>query len=382
VAVAGGLALIGSHGDNRAAAQSAELALKRIGNFTRPVQVAHTPGLPKLLFVVEQRGTIRVLRGGRELARPLLNIRNRVHFVFREPGLLSIAFHPTFPRNRSFFAFYVNKDGNIQIDRFRSRRGRPARADLQSRRKVIEIPHPSNSHFGGQLRFGPGKLLYVSTGDGSAGGDRESTAQDTSTLLGKLLRIIPRPKGGHRFPPANPFVGRTGRNAIFSLGFRNPWGFSFDRRTGDLWIADVGEKRWEEVNRVTRAQARGANFGWSCREGPEEFERARAGCAHVDPSGLTDPVHAYPTFDDHAGCAIIGGNVVRGRGGPRGLRGRYVYGDYCTGEIRSFNPANPSETDEATGLNAGFGLSSLGEARRGAVYATSENGGLYRIVSR
>jgi glucose/arabinose dehydrogenase len=379
-AVAAAAAIAG--GGERAEAQSTGLALQRVGNFNRPVQVTHAPNRPKLVFVVEQRGTIRVLRGGRTLPRPLLNIQRFVHYNRGEAGLLSVAFHPAYPRNRSFFVFYSNNDGNIQVDRFRSRRGQPARANRGSRRTVIEIPHPSNRHFGGQLRLGPGGFLYLTTGDGSRGGDAEENAQDKRSLLGKLLRIIPRPRGGHRSPPTNPFVGERGHNQIFSLGLRNPWGFAFDRRTGDIWIADVGERRWEEVNHVTRGEARGANFGWSCREGPEAFQGAPEACAAVPPTEFTDPVYFYPIFDDHPGCAVIGGHVARGRGAPARLRGRYLYGDYCTGEIRSFRPANPGQTDAATGVGVGFGLSSLDEGPRGRLYAATTEGTVHRIVSR
>jgi glucose/arabinose dehydrogenase len=381
LAVATGVTPSGSGGHDKADAQPAGLALKQIGTFQRPVDIVHAPQRSGLLYVVEQAGTIRVVRGGRKLARPLLNIRGRVRSVRQEAGLLSVAFHPRYPSNRSFFVFYSNTEGNIQVDRFRSRPGRPARANRASRRTVIEIPHPSDSHFGGQLRFGPGGLLYMTTGDGSPGRDPEGNAQSTGALLGKLLRIKPRPKGGHRSPPANPFVGRAGRNQIYSFGLRNPWGLSFDRRTGDIWIADVGQNRWEEINHVTRAQARGANFGWNCREGLEEYERAPRTCDRVERSEFTDPVLVYPIFDRDE-CAVIGGHMVRGRAAPLALRGRYIHGDWCTGEIRSFRPANPPGTDAPVGLNTGFGLSSFGEGRRGAIYAASTQGPLYRIIER
>jgi glucose/arabinose dehydrogenase len=286
------MALVGGHAGARAEAQSPRLALRTVGNFDQPVYVAHAPRRPRLLFVVERPGTIRVLRKGRRLARPLLDIRGRVRTVGTEEGLLSVALHPRYPRNRSFFVYYVNNEGDIQGDRFRSRPGRPARANRRSRRTVITVPHPVHSnHNGGQLQFGPGGLLFLATGDGGGAGDPRGNAQSKRSLLGKLLRIRPRPRGGHRSPRANPFVGRAGRNQIYSLGLRNPWRFSFDRRTGDIWIADVGQGRWEEINHTTRNEARGGNFGWNCREGPEPSATRRR-CA---PAGRASPSPSTPT---------------------------------------------------------------------------------------
>jgi glucose/arabinose dehydrogenase len=376
-------AAVGVAGETRggAEAQAQRLALKQIGTFDAPTHVAHAPRRPRLLYVVEKPGTIRVVRRGKRIRRPFLDIRGRVRDA-GEAGLLSVAFHPRFPRNRQFYVYYVSARGNIQVDRFRSRRGTPLRAAPRSRRSVITVPHTRGNHFGGQLGFGRGGLLYVGTGDGGGSGDPDENAQDRRSLLGKLLRIKPRPRGGHRSPRGNPFVGGPGRDQIFSLGLRNPWRFSLDRRTNDLWIADVGQNRWEEVNRVSVREGRGANFGWNCREGTEAFAGASAACAGIDPSSFTEPVHTYPIFGGRPQCAIVGGHVVRDRG-PAPLRGRYVYGDHCSGEIHSLaaGAANPSATDRPTGLRVGQ-LSSFGEGRRGWTYLTSLNGTVHRIVSR
>jgi glucose/arabinose dehydrogenase len=379
------LSLHGGQGGGLANGQAQRVALKQIGSFNQPSYVAHAPRRPRLLYVVEQPGTIRVLRRGRTLSRPFLDIRNRVRSVGTEEGLLSVAFDPRFPRNRSFFVYYVNNAGDIQVDRFRSRPRRPARANPRSRSTVIEIPHPTfSNHNGGQLQFGPGGLLFLATGDGGGGGDPDANAQDPGSLLGKLLRIRPQPQGGHRSPRSNPFVGRAGRNQIYSLGLRNPWRFSFDRRTNDISIADVGQNRWEEINHTARGEARGANFGWNCFEGLEPFAGASPACERIDRSELTEPVHVYPIFGGRPECAVVGGYVVRGRGGPAPLRGRYVYGDFCSGEIRSLNPsaANPSRTDRPAGLPRVSQLSSFGEGPRGALFVTSRVGPVHRIVSR
>jgi glucose/arabinose dehydrogenase len=376
-----GLALRGGDGGVTAHGQGQDLALRQIGNFDQPTYVAHAPRRPGLLYVVERGGTIRVLRRGGKLARPLLNIRDRVRSAGSEEGLLSVAFHPAYPRNRSFFVYYVDSAGDIQVDRFRSRPGRPARANPRSRRSVIRIPHPTfSNHNGGQLQFGPDGFLYLGTGDGGGSGDPRGNAQSNRSLLGKLLRIEPRPRGGHRSPRTNPFAGRSGRNQIYSLGLRNPWRFSFDRRTDDLSIADVGQGRWEEISHVTLARARGANFGWNCREGREPFASPAPACAGR--AGFAEPVHAYRTHVDGT-CAVTGGYVVRGRGGPAAMRGRYVYGDFCSGEIRSLDPyaADPSATDRAAGLTVGR-LSSFGQGHRGRTYAVSLSGPVHRIISR
>jgi len=364
-------------GGDRSEAQSG-LGLARIGTFDQPVHVAHVARKRKLLYVVEQPGTIRVLRKGRRLGRPLLNIRGRVRSGGEE-GLLSVAFHPRFPKNRSFFVYYTNDAGNIQVDRYRTRKKQPksaTRAKPRSRRTVISIRHPgASNHNGGQLQFGPGGQLFLATGDGGGSGDPNGNAQNRRSLLGKLLRIKPKPRGGHRSPKSNPYVGRRGRNQIFSIGLRNPWRFSFDRRNGSLWIADVGQDRFEEINHRTLPRARGANFGWNCREGREPFGGAAPVCGQR--SGFTNPVHVY----GDPGCAVTGGYVARGRGAPRQLRGRYVYGDFCTGDIRSLHPANPSGSDQSTGLTIGA-LTSFGEGRRGKLYAASRSGAVHRIVSR
>ena len=354
------------------------LGLARIGNFNQPVHIAHAPRKPRLLYVVERQGTIRVLRKGRRLGKPLLDIRGPVQSAGGEEGLLSVAFHPRFPKNRSFFVYYTNNAGNIQVDRFRTRKGQPRRATRAkpgTRRTVIAIRHPgASNHNGGQLQFGPGGLLFLATGDGGGGGDPNGNAQNRRSLLGKLLRIKPKPRGGHRSPKSNPFRGRRGRNQVFSIGLRNPWRFSFDSRNGSLWIADVGQERFEEINHTTIAAARGANFGWNCREGLEPYPGAAPVCGQR--SGFTNPVHVYGS-----GCAVTGGYVGRGRAAPGPLRGRYVYGDFCTGQIRSLHPANPSGSDQSTGLSVSQ-LSTFGEGRHGRLYAASLSGAVHRITAR
>jgi glucose/arabinose dehydrogenase len=353
------------------------VALKRIGSFDQPVHVAGAPGFPRLLFVVEQAGRVRVLRGGKRQRRPFLDIRGLVSSG-GERGLLSIAFPPDYPRSKRFYVYFTDRQGDIRVDEFK-RRG-ATRAARGSRRGVIEIPHRENSnHNGGQLQF-LGGLLYLGTGDG--GGDLAGNAQDRGSLLGKLLRIDPRPSGGRPYsiPADNPFVGPTpGRGEVYSYGLRNPWRFSFDTvnaKRPRIAIGDVGQSRFEEIDYTTVAAARGANFGWNAFEG---FSRYPGGAP--DPGGTTKPIFAYPLARAGGSCSVIGGYVVGDRRLP-GLRGRYVYADLCEGELRSLSPRlGRVRGDRKLGLRVPT-PTSFGEDTRGRLYVTSLEGPVYRLVPR
>jgi hypothetical protein len=357
------------------------LALKRIGRFDSPTYVAGAPGYPKLLFVVEQPGKVVVLRSGRKLRRPFLDIRGLVGYG-GERGLLSIAFPPDYRQSRRFYVYYTDDAGNIRIDEFR--RASPTRAARGSRRTVIEIPHPVNAnHNGGQLQF-LGDLLYFGTGDGGAGGDPPNNAQNKGVLLGKLLRIDPRPSHGRPYtiPPDNPFVGKPGRDEIYSYGLRNPFRFSFDTTTAAqprIAIADVGQNRYEEIDYTTVAAAGGANFGWDAFEGYHRYEDENSGTP--DPGNTVKPIFAYSHDRDGGSCAVIGGYVV-GRGGPPALRGRYLYTDLCSGIVRSLVPhLHRASGDHRTGLTV-TSPTSFGEDDRGRVYVCSQEGPVFRIVAR
>jgi glucose/arabinose dehydrogenase len=348
------------------------LQLARIGGFDNPVHVEDAPGAPNLLFVVEQPGSIRVVRDGKTLKRDFLDIRDRVQYGGEE-GLLSVAFDPGYERNRRFYAYYVNRGGDIEVDSFKRKRKSATRAGAGSRHKVIEVGHPVNSnHNGGQLQFGPDGLLYVGTGDGGSGGDPDGNAQNRNSLLGKLLRIAPRKGGGYATPESNPFANGEGKDEIYALGLRNPYRFSFDGRSGDIWIGDVGQDEWEEIDRAGRAALAGANFGWDIFEGDHQFEGGGA------PPNYRPPVFEYSSSGGN--CAVTGGYVVRDRS-LRALNGRYVFADFCGGDIRSFDPANPGPSESSTGLKVDA-LSSFGEGRGGRIYVASLNGAVFRIVQR
>ncbi len=367
---------------SRPARHGSDAALKRIGSFDSPTYVTGAPGFPKLLFVVEQPGTVRVLRDGHELGHPFLDIRGLVGDDGGERGLLSIAFPPDYARSQRFYVYYTDNDGNIRVGEFRRRTA--TEAARGTGRTVIEIPHPVNdNHNGGQLQF-LGQLLYFGTGDGGSGGDPPNNAQNRDSLLGKLLRIDPRPSGGlpYSIPADNPFVGKPGRDEIYSYGLRNPFRFAFDTAGGGeprIAIGDVGQNRFEELDYTTVAAANGANFGWDALEGFTPYNDENSGTP--DPGGTTKPIMAYSHGRDGGSCSIIGGYVA-GAGGPPSLRGRYVYSDYCSGQLRSLVPhLHHAGGDRRLGLTV-TSPTSFGEDDQGRIYVCSQTGGVYRLVSR
>ncbi|HST69723.1 MAG TPA: PQQ-dependent sugar dehydrogenase [Solirubrobacterales bacterium] len=356
--------------DDATASAKRGVTLKRIGSFNAPVHVTGAPGFPQLLFVVEQPGRILALQGGRQ--RTFLDMRGLVSYGGEE-GLLSVAFPPDYVRSKRFYVYYVDNAGDIRIDEFRRRTA--TRASFGSRRPVIQIPHPVNSnHNGGQLQF-LDDLLYFGTGDGGAGGDPPNNAQNKDVLLGKLLRIDPRPSGGKPYsvPSSNPFVGKDGRDEIYSYGLRNPFRFSFDTTHSQprIAIGDVGQDRFEELDYLTVGRANGANFGWDAFEGFAEYDTA-------DPGGTVKPIFVYGRG---RGCTIIGGYVVRDRRLP-GLRGRYVYADLCEGQLRALTPGlKRARGDRRLGLQV-ESPSSFGEDQQGRLYVVSLEGPVYRLVPR
>jgi glucose/arabinose dehydrogenase len=355
----------------------AGVALKKIGSFDAPVYVAGASGFPDLLFVVEQPGRIVVLRNGHRLRKPFLDLRDQVSYG-GERGLLSVAFPLDYERSKRFYVYYTDSAGNIRIDEFKRRSA--TRAQPGSQRQVIVIPHPVNSnHNGGQLQF-LGNLLYFGTGDGGSGGDPPNNAQNKDALLGKLLRIDPRPAGGKPYtvPSDNPFVGRPGRDEIYSYGLRNPFRFSFDRRQPRLAIGDVGQNQVEELDYITVAAAQGANFGWDAFEGFSKYTDENSGTP--DPGGSVKPIFAY-SHSRGGSCSIIGGYVARDPRLP-GLRGRYIYADLCEGQLRTLLPhLKRASGDRKLGLQVSS-PSSFGEDDQHRLYVASLEGPVYRLVPR
>jgi glucose/arabinose dehydrogenase len=338
------------------------------------VYVTAPPGDSRRLFVVEQEGVIRVVRDGRELRTPFLDIRDRVQCC-GEQGLLSMAFAPDYARTGRFYVYYTSNGGSQErVEAFR--RSGPDRARRASRRLVLSMADPEGNHNGGMLVF-HGGLLYIGTGDGGGADDQHGArgnAQNLNSLLGKILRIDPRARSGRPYtvPSDNPFVGRAGRDQIWSYGLRNPWRFSFDRTTGDLVIGDVGQNAVEEIDFSPGASSRGTNYGWRPWEGRRRNFNEPA-------PGAVFPVITHSHGEGY--CSITGGYVVRD---PRltGWVGRYLYSDFCRGTIESALLSPGKATGErSTGLRVSS-ISSFGEDARGRVYAVSLGGPVYRIVAR
>jgi glucose/arabinose dehydrogenase len=347
-----------------------------LGRFREPTYVTAPPG-DRRRFVVEREGTIRVVQGGRVLDSPFLDIRDRVT-TGGESGLLSMAFARDYASSRRFWVYYTDNQGFIQIDQFQAGAGTPNRADPGSRRSVIRVPHHRFNHKGGQLQVGPDGMLYAGFGDGGSGGDPDENAQNLGRMLGKLIRIDPRPSGGYSVPASNPLRARTGaRPEIYAYGLRNPYRFSFDRRRGSLTIGDVGQSEIEEIDFQPgrsggRAPRGGYNFGWDTFEGRNRYESGSA------------PGHVQPVLQhthSEGFCSITGGYVIRDRALARGWFGRYIYGDYCDGTLRLAQLRRPSASSRATRLSVN-NLVSFGEDSRGRVYAVSLNGPVYRIGRR
>lgn len=362
-------------------AASGDPRLVRIGEFVSPVYVTAPPADRRRLFVVEQPGRIVVLRNGTRLRAAFLDIRNRVSFG-GERGLLSMAFAPDYATSGLFYVYYTarNPSGALTIAEYRSAPGSNV-AVPASQRILLSIPHPRGNHNGGQLQFGPDGRLWIGTGDGGGPGDPDRNGQRLETLLGKLLRIDPRAAAGQPYgvPSDNPFVGRANaRPEIWAYGLRNPWRFSFDRQTGDLVIADVGQNAWEELDFApSPSLGRGANYGWGCWEGRHPYAPNEDNPECRTLPAQSAPVHEY---DRARGCSITGGYVVRDPTLPR-LNGRYVYGDYCQAPLFSLRLQTPNaQNDRGLGVQV-RGLTSFGEDACGRVYAVSGDGPVFRLTA-
>ncbi len=347
--------------------------LEKIGDFDQPLYVTQPPGDRRDLFVVEQTGAIKAVRDGGTLARPFLDLSDEVSCC-GEQGLLSLAFAPNYRESGRLYVDYTDRSGDTRVVEYRRSDSNPLVADPASRRVVMRVDQPASNHNGGLVLFGPDGLLYIGLGDGGFEGDPDRVGQDLSTPLGKILRIDPRPSGRRPYtvPDDNPFVDRAGaRPEIWAYGLRNPWRFSFDPASRAIAIGDVGQQRFEEVDLERLSVARGANFGWSAYEG---FSR------YNDDQTAPDAVPPVLAYGHDAGCSITGGYVVRDRSVPS-LYGRYVYGDFCAGELRSFtaDPGHGATDDRRLDLDVPS-LSSFGQDVAGHVYATSLDGPVYRLV--
>jgi glucose/arabinose dehydrogenase len=368
VAVLGACRSGGDAGDAGAGASpTGGVRLVEVGRFDEPVHVAAPPDDSRL-FVVEKGGRVRIVSRGRVLREPFLDLSDEVSDGF-EQGLLSIAFAPDFRSSRRLYVDYTDRDGNSRVVEYRASGNK---VEPGSRRELLEVDQPYANHNGGLLLFDPSGMLIVGLGDGGAGGDPENRAQDLSTLLGKLLRIDPKPSGDRPYgiPADNPFVGRPdARPEIWAYGLRNPWRFSFERRSGALYLADVGQSTQEEVNVVPPEEQAGANFGWPAFEGTASFKPQRS----IDESRLVRPVLTYPTSGGN--CSVTGGHVVQ----KGSLAGLYVYGDYCGGEILAAEISGGAVTRRVSPRLEVEQLSSFGQDASGATYVLSQAGPVFRL---
>jgi glucose/arabinose dehydrogenase len=347
--------------------------LALVARFDQPVYVTAPPDDPRL-FVVEQPGRIMVVKDGRTLPAPFLDIRDIVLFG-GERGLLSMAFAPDYATSRTFYVDHNARDGDVRVAAYRVGAD-PDRADAGSRRELLRVAKPYPNHNGGLLLFDKTGMLIVGTGDGGSANDPGNRAQDLGVLQGKLLRIDPHPSGGRPYgiPPDNPFASGGGaRPEVWAYGLRNPWRFSFDAPTGNLYVGDVGQDAVEEVDVVPPARQAGANYGWRVFEGRRRVrdERLRS------PDRVVTPVHTFGHDSGH--CSVTGGVVYDGS--VAALRGRYVFGEYCTGDLWSF-PAGTADRPAVTRLPfRGGQTTSFGIDARGEVYVCSAGGEVWRITA-
>jgi glucose/arabinose dehydrogenase len=341
-----------------------------------PVDVAEPGDGSGRLFVVEQAGTIRIVDRSGLLERPFLDIRAEVESG-GERGLLGLAIHPDFPTDSRFYVDYTDLNGNTVVSEFRLDPADPNRADPASERALLHVDQPYPNHNGGGVVFGPDGMLYLTLGDGGSGGDPQGNGRRTDTLLAKILRIDVdhgASTGGRPYgiPADNPFVGTAGAAPeIWLTGLRNPWRIRFDPATGDLWIGDVGQGAWEEID-VARAGVGGLDFGWNRMEGFHCYAPSE-GC---DQTGLTLPVAEY---GHDLGCAVIGGVVVRGSGQPSFDR-RYLFSDSCSSRLWLLDPAGDGRREPVIAGRAEGSISSIMQADDGTVLATDvQNGRLLAI---
>ncbi|RME80573.1 MAG: glucose dehydrogenase, partial [Caldilineae bacterium] len=325
------------------------------------------------LFLVEKAGRIRVVQDGRVLEEPFLDIRRLIDAGPSERGLLSVAFAPDFADSGRFYVYYTGRRrGETVVARYRVRADGMT-ADPDTAEILLTVAQPAPNHNGGQLQFGPDGYLYIGLGDGGRAGDPWDNAESLDTLLGKLLRLDVSAMQGYAVPADNPFAGRPdARPEIWAYGLRNPWRFSFDRATGDLFIADVGQNRWEEIDYQPASSTGGEHYGWDTMEGSHCFEPAE-GC---DTTGKVMPVAEY---SHQEGCSVTGGYVYRGAAYPF-LDGIYFYGDFCTGRIWALQQQPDGSWQTAAVLDSGISIASFGEDEEGELYILDLKGDIFRLV--
>ena len=349
------------------------LRLQEIANgYVKPVHITHAGD--ERLFVVEQNGYITILQDGQMAQPPFLDIDARVGSSASEQGLLSVAFHPDFATNDRFFVYYTDNSGDVIVSEF-GMSADPAIADVDSERIIIKVPQPFGNHNGGQLQFGPDGYLYIGLGDGGSGGDPECNGLDRETLLGSILRIDVDGEQPYAIPDSNPFATHEQfRPEIWSWGWRNPWRFSFDLLEGDMYIADVGQNSWEEVNWESAESPGGLNYGWNAFEGKHIFDPDEK-CGDTP----TDAVLPITEYGREEGRSITGGYIYRGTQIPE-LWGNYLYADFATGNIWATVQPASGAWETLIVLESGLNISSFGEGVDGELYLLHHGGKIYQVV--
>jgi len=364
--------------------------------FDQPLYIKNYPKNNDLLLILEQDGIIKIVNNKQKQELPFLNISDRVHqtwYPADERGLLGLTFDPNFNNNNNFYLNYVNQDGYTTISRFKTKNGL---GDPNSEEILLQFEQPYMNHNGGFLEFSPDGYLYISIGDGGSAGDPEKRAQDLSNLFGTIIRIDVSTDSGYNIPQDNPFFNQKNiQNEIWHYGLRNVWRFSFDKENGDLYMGDVGQDEWEEIDYQPYDSPGGLNFGWNIMEGNHCYGGNNKDC---DSKEMTKPIFEYPNDANYAktivgwdqpdmhGCSVTGGYIYRGKNKPD-LYGRYFFGDYCTGKVWSLTNNNGTttlinHTDELLkAMNkTEFYLSSFGEDEEGELYLIDYSGDIYSIT--
>ncbi len=370
--------------------------------YKKPVFITSYPNNAKVLYIVEQAGLIKIIKDGKKLSRPFFDINKRVVNPNRpgdERGLLGFAFHPNHTNNGKFYINYMDNDGNTIISEFST--NSELRANHKSERIILKLKQPYGNHNGGDIQFGPDGYLYISIGDGGKAGDPLNAGQDLSSLFGKIIRIDIEQKP-YGIPKSNPFFGQKDkREEIWAWGLRNVWRFSFDKQTGDKYLADVGQNKWEEVNFEPASSKGGLNYGWRIMEANHCYDPKE----NCPTDGLIKPIIEYPNDANHPafafriieelsfsetdveGCSVTGGYVYRGQK-IKSMQGQYIFGDYCSGNIWTLKVVNgkalnfKNRTEE---INIGGGefttyISSFGQDSDGEIYIIDYNGGIYKLI--
>lgn len=339
--------------------------------FEEPIGGAHAGD--DRLFVIEKGGVIKILQNGEILATPFADLRSVLSSEAYEQGLLGLAFHPRYAENGYFYVYYTNFNGDTVVARYNVSAADPNQADPNSSKVLLTVPQPYGNHNGGQIEFGPDGYLYIALGDGGSAGDPENNGQNLESLLGKILRLDVDNGDPYAIPADNPFVGQANaRPEIWAWGLRNPWRFSFDRLTGDLFIADVGQNQWEEVNFQPAGSPGGENYGWRVYEGNHCYDGLCAG------ENFVYPIAEYSHAEGH--CSITGGYMYRGTQHPT-LYGNYFFIDYCSGTIWRLFPAGDGSWEMAEVASQRLLIASFAEDANGEIYLLNQsNGAIYRLI--